>query len=143
MSKPKKITLIVIIVLLILAVAGYFIVMGINNSNRAAEIKSAEQGGLNNISGIVNSVNGEDMTVTAEVPNEFTPYSKGGYTYVSKSYILKTSSSTQILFYVNDTNYNQLVDLSSIKPGDRFSAMVKENIMSNSELNVAQITFYR
>lgn len=56
---------------------------------------------------------------------------------------MKVSSTTQILLYVDDTHYDQLPNLSTIKKGDGFMAMVGENIMSNSDLNVAQILFYK
>jgi len=140
MTKNKKI-LISIAILLVLTASVYF-VYGIffNSSKQYAEI---EQQGLNNISGAVKAIEGNNLRVLAQVPDEYTPYTKGGYEYVNKNYVLKTSPSTQMLLFIKDNNFNQLFDLSSIKPGDNFTAVSKENIMNKNELEIVEIIFYK
>lgn len=145
MSKNKKI-IIWLSVLIVLVLLGYLIYVNYIYPKyfyKKELFTEIEQQGLSNFTGVVDSVEGDNLRVTAQVPEEFTPFSKNGYRYIDKELLLKTSSTTEILFFVKDTTYNQLNSLSEIKPRDSFTAVAKENIMDKNELNVVQITFYR
>lgn len=142
MTKTKKI-ISISASMLVLAAAGYFIYINFYNSNDLLTAADVEQLGLNNIGGEVISVKGDGLMALAQVPDEFTPYSENGYVYVNKQYLIKTSSSTQILLFVDDINYEQLFDLGSIKPGDKFSAVSKDNIMDRNEIEAVEIIFYK
>jgi hypothetical protein len=146
MLKNKKILLIssVIIGLLILSITGYYFYSKfIIDRDYQIAVQKVEEQGLNNISGTVKSIEGNNLRVLAQVPEDFTPFSKGGYKYINKEFLLKTSSETQILFYVENNNFNQLSNLDTIKIDDKFSAVSKTNILNNNELEVVELMFYR
>ena len=135
----KKI-LISAILLVLLTIAVYFSYNYFLNKPNYGEIESV---GLNNISGTVELVEGNTLKVIAQVPDNFTPFSENGYKYINKSYILKITSSTTILLHVKDNEFNQLSDLSTIKPGYKFLAASKENIMDKNEIEITELTIYK
>lgn len=138
MSKNKKI-LISLAIIIALSIVGYFIYQYINQPDYV----SVEQAGLNNISGVIESVEKNKLGVLAQVPDEFTPFSKGGYMYVNKRYVLETTSETEILLHIKDNEFNLLTDLATVKPNDAFSAISKQNIMNNNELEVVELIIYK
>ncbi|MBU4348668.1 hypothetical protein KJ671_04175 [Patescibacteria group bacterium] len=138
MSKTKKI-IISILVILLLASAGYCIYTKYIYNPYSAE----EKQGLNNFSGVVKAIEGNNIRVLAQIPEEFTPFSKGGYDYIEKEYLLKSSDSSVILLQTDIDVFNELETLSEAKIGDYFSAMATENIMDKNEIVVSEIILFR
>lgn len=143
MSKKKKIILLVI-VLLVLAAAGYFVYLNISvNRARQAAIAEIEQRGLKNMTGVVQLVEGDSLKVLAQVPEEFTPLSKGGYKYIEKEYVLKIASSSIVTLQTDPGAVSELKSLEKIKSGDHFSALASEDIMGKNEVGIAELMIYR
>ena len=139
MSKNKKIILISAGILIILVLGGYFIYQYFNKPDYAP----IEQAGLNNISGVIKSVEGSTLKVLAQVPNKFTPFSEGNYEYINREYTLKTTASTTILAHIKENTFEQLMDLKTIKPNTGFSAVSQKNIMDSNELEIVELIIYK
>lgn len=138
MSKNKKI-LISLTLIIAISIIGYFTYQYFNKPDYTA----IEEAGLNNISGIIESIDKNKLTVLAQVPNKFTPFSEGKYEYVNKRYILKITPTSIVLTHIKGNNFEQVVDTKNIKPNTAFSATTKEDIMSSVELEVIELIIYK
>ena len=138
MSKNKKI-LISLAIIIILLISGYFIYQNFNKPDYTA----IEQAGLNNISGIIESITKDGLVVSAQVPKEFTPFSENRYEYKNKKYMLKILPTSTVLAHIEGNNFEQVFDIKNIKPNTAFSATTKENIMSSVELEVIELIIYK
>lgn len=141
MTKNKKIiiSLISAVALLLIGFGAYryFVVSAYNQA-----IQQIEQRGFNNISGTVKSVEGDNLRILAKVPENYSLSSGKAPNYIEKEFLLKTSPTSEI--YSNEIRIEgnfltKLDSLSGIKPNDIFSAIAKENVLKNNELNVVEL----
>lgn len=102
---------------------------------------------INNLNGVIKSINGNSITVMASVPESPSLFSGNDLlNYIEKEYLLKIGSDSSI--FENevkmDGNYlTQLDSAADIKANSVISAVVKENILKNDELNVVELTIVK
>ena len=146
MTKNKKIIISLVSAVAILLIGfgayRYFTVRSYNQSMQEIR-QQIEEAGFNNISGIVKSVEGDNLRILAKVPENYSLLPVGETKYIEKEFLLKISATTEMYLSEIKTEgefLTKLDSLGSIKPNDVFSAIVKENVLKNSELNVMELT---
>jgi hypothetical protein len=98
--------------------------------------------GIFTLNGIVRSVEGNSLIVLANVP-ETSSFSNEVPNYIEKEYKLNIGSDSNLFGNVikNGGNYmSKLGSTADIKTNSLIDAVVKEDIMKNTELNVVELT---
>lgn len=145
MTKNKKIIIysisVIAVLLIILSAYRYFVINSANNF--AQQIRQQiEEAGINNISGIVKSVEGDSLKILASVPESYSLFPAGETTYTEKEFLLKTLPDSQMYSSEMRTDgefLTKIDSISSIKINTTVSAIVKEDIFKNNELSVAEL----
>jgi hypothetical protein len=149
MNKKKKIIILLVsavVILLIAFGAYYYFVIRANNLLAQQSRQQIEDAGFNNINGTVKSVEGDSLRVLAEVPESYSLLPAGEVKYIEKEFLLNISTTTEM--YSNETTVEgnvltKLDSISGVKPNAVFSAIVKENVLKNNELNVVELTIIK
>ena len=144
MNKKKKIIIVLASIIVILAaVFGVYRYLALSSYNRSMQEirRQIEDAGFNNVSGIVKSVEGDSLVISAEIPENYSLLSSvTGYT--QKEFLLKMASTSEIYSSEIGTGGELLTRLDSFsgtKPGDIVSVIVKENVLKNNELSVVEL----
>ena len=98
MTKKKIIISLVSAVAILLIGFGayrYFTVRSYNQSMQEIR-QQIEEAGFNNISGIVKSVEGDNLRILAKVPENYSLLPVGETKYIEKEFLLKISATTEM-----------------------------------------------
>lgn len=145
MTKNKKIIILLVSAVAILLIAfgayRYFTVRSYNQSMQEIR-QQIEEAGFNNISGTVKSVEGNNLKILAKVPENYSLLPVGETKYIEKEFLLKILPDSQMYsseMRVDGEFLTKLNSLGGVKPNEIISAIVKENILKNNELNVVEL----
>ncbi|MHB9019500.1 MAG: hypothetical protein ACYC3G_01290 [Minisyncoccota bacterium] len=145
MNKKKKIIILSISIILILVLASaiyWYFSVSYSNKLIQGTREQIEQMGFNNLSGTVKAIEGDNLRVSARVPENFSLFSTEENRYVEKEFILKILSTSEIYLSmagVDGIALTQMNSIGEVKLGNTFSAIVKENILKNTELSVKEL----
>jgi len=98
--------------------------------------------GIYNLNGVVKFIEGNSLRVWANVP-ESSSFSSGAPKYIEKEYILKIGPDSSLFGNEIKIDGNYLTKLNSIadiKENSLIDAIVKEDILKNTKLNVVELT---
>jgi len=137
MSKTKKIIFIVLAIV-VLAGVGYWAYFKFIYNPYVV----VEEAGINNLSGQVISFQGDKLSVSAQVPTNYKPFSNEDYKYAAKDFVLNISPETQVLIF-NASDEAISNDLAKVSVGDLFSAIASENVLKNENLNIKELNIYK
>ena len=132
LQNKKKVAIISIVILAVLIGLGFYLY----------PILFPPAPGIYNLNGVVKLIEGNSLRVWANVP-ESSSFSSGVPNYIEKEYTLIIGSDSSL--YGNevkiDGNYlTRLNSAEAIKENSVIGAIVKENILKNTELNVVELT---